>query len=179
MKPELTSELRSKFLCEYIGCDIQVGQTTTAKLSLYATTANYIQLTDCIANKNYILLLRPISSISDDEAIEVADMAYLTGKKRWTITKRDKTGVWMNGVDHLEIGYYFRLNEYGEIHSSSTFGPGETVDNNIGRVGTSCNNGVSYINIVDYLRGKGFALPFHGHSVKTLVEAGWIKLIEG
>jgi hypothetical protein len=31
---------------------------------------------------------------------------------------------------------------------------------------------------VDYLRSKGYALPWMGLSVDEMVEAGWIKLIE-
>jgi hypothetical protein len=31
---------------------------------------------------------------------------------------------------------------------------------------------------VDYLRSKGYALPWMGLSVEEMVEAGWIKLIE-
>lgn len=33
-------------------------------------------------------------------------------------------------------------------------------------------------NDVDYLRSKGYALPYFGLSVKEMVEAGWIKLIK-
>lgn len=32
------------------------------------------------------------------------------------------------------------------------------------------------IMIVDYLRSKGYALPFMGRSVEQMVELGWIKL---
>lgn len=34
------------------------------------------------------------------------------------------------------------------------------------------------IRIFDYLRSKGYALPFMGLSVEDMVQAGWIKLIE-
>lgn len=32
--------------------------------------------------------------------------------------------------------------------------------------------------LLDYLRSKGFALPFMGISVEEMVQAGWIKLKE-
>lgn len=30
--------------------------------------------------------------------------------------------------------------------------------------------------LIDFLRSKGFAVPYMGHSVEELVDAGWIKL---
>lgn len=30
-----------------------------------------------------------------------------------------------------------------------------------------------------YLQSKGYALPFMGYTVEELIEAGWIKLIQG
>jgi hypothetical protein len=33
-------------------------------------------------------------------------------------------------------------------------------------------------NINDYLRVKGFAVPFKGYSVNHLVKIGWVKLID-
>jgi hypothetical protein len=31
----------------------------------------------------------------------------------------------------------------------------------------------------DYLRSKGYALPFRNYTVDQLIEKGWVKLIEG
>lgn len=42
-----------------------------------------------------------------------------------------------------------------------------------------CNvRGSDWMVIQDYLRSIGVCLPFMGHSVDTLVAAGWVKLIE-
>ena len=35
------------------------------------------------------------------------------------------------------------------------------------------------IPVVDFLRSKGYALPWMGLSVEELIEAGWVKLIGG
>lgn len=35
------------------------------------------------------------------------------------------------------------------------------------------------VNCIDYLRSKGYALPFMGLSVDTLIEYGWVKLKKG
>lgn len=35
---------------------------------------------------------------------------------------------------------------------------------------------LNWLTAQDYLRSKGYALPFHGLSIETLVEYGWIKL---
>lgn len=39
-----------------------------------------------------------------------------------------------------------------------------------------CNDWALSSRTVDYLRSIGVAIPFMGHSVEELVEAGWIKL---
>ena len=36
----------------------------------------------------------------------------------------------------------------------------------------------NYIHITDYLRSKGYALPYNGLSVEQLIKFGWIKLKE-
>ena len=42
----------------------------------------------------------------------------------------------------------------------------------------SIRDSSNWLSTWDYLRCKGFALPFMGHSVEELVNAGWIKLIQ-
>lgn len=89
--------------------------------------------------------LRPLSSITDDEAIEVAKIG-LPDKVLY---------------DYLWIP-----------------GTGKAIANSIdkGRQTNTFYPHFRFIDTADYLRSKGFALPYMGLSVETMVEYGWIKL---
>jgi hypothetical protein len=39
------------------------------------------------------------------------------------------------------------------------------------------NGGVINLHAIDYLRSKGYAIPFMEYSVKKLVELGWVRLV--
>lgn len=87
------------------------------------------------------LILKPLSSISDEDALDIAMIMY----------------------GHLEPDLYHYPN-MGRFF----------LDN------FSNKNSVYYpilsTQAVDYLRSKGYALPYMGLSVDQLVEYGWIKL---
>jgi hypothetical protein len=80
---------------------------------------------------NACLILRPLSSITDDEAIEVAKL------QDWEYT------------DRKDI---------------------------IGAIKIAVKNEWFNYSTCDYLRSKGFALPYMGLSVEKQIEYGWIKL---
>lgn len=92
------------------------------------------------------LLLRPITQVTDEEAIEVA--------KIWRPLRGN---VGYNSQFHTAIcgrEIIDRLNGYDRDFET-------------------------FMLLTDYLRSKGFALPFMGISVEEFIEAGWIKLLEG
>lgn len=78
------------------------------------------------------LELKPLSSISDEDAIEVSKLCVNGNNKR---------------IDDIKV--------YARIYASQS----------------------SLIN--DFLRSRGYALPWMGLSVEELVQRGWIKLKEG
>lgn len=87
------------------------------------------------------LLLKSISSITDEDAIEVG---FLLSKLS-------------RGFIQMHDGYKKSL-----IESAKKYMKFE----------------IEKSSVVDYLRSKGYALPYMGLSVEKQIEYGWIKLIE-
>ena len=91
------------------------------------------------------LQLKPLSQISDEDAIDVSKifgLGHLSGAIKELILSIFRTS----------------------INDSGT---------------TSSTNGIkNWMQVFDYLRSKGYALPYMGLSVEDLVEYGWIKLKE-
>lgn len=109
----------------------------------------------------------PLYQITDEHAIQAANLAWVGMKITWVITRRDpKRGVWMDGEGSCGIKYYFRLNEYGCIYSSTIFPPEKdetkpkVIEHNIGGAVCNINDGVPYILILDFLRYCGYDLPY-------------------
>lgn len=136
--------------------------------------------------KGDYLELTPLSQISDEDAIHVANLAHQSLSGDWVIIRRDKDTVNgsihiqkdsnLNNLYHVGISY-----KYAEIFCNHHFL--KTKDDtpksyrvNIGQISISASRPVPYIAIVDFLRSKGYALPWNGISVEEQIEFGWIKL---
>ncbi|WP_099368054.1 hypothetical protein [Sphingobacterium sp. 1.A.4] len=119
-------------------------------------------------DKQY-LILKPLSSISDEDAIEVAKiMTFHDGKG--LIIERKKNG---------EIEMYDRYNDEPHFLNTLFFVPDPfeifSRDDNRNwfqydaeRISEAC----------DYLRSKGYALKWLDKSVEDQLSDGWIKLKE-
>lgn len=115
------------------------------------------------------LLLTPLSSITDEDAIEVAKiMTFHDGKG--IIIERKKNG---------DIEMYDRYNDEPHFVNTLFFVPYPF------EIFSRNDNGnwfqydaERFIEITDFLRSRGYALPAFGHSVDELVQEGIFKLIE-
>jgi len=180
MKAENTPENKAKFFAQYWG-----QRVLPVKIWGSANDVSYYLFKKKDLFEESYLELTSLSSISDEDAIEVAHLAFLQGRYDWKITRRDDWGVWMESHDNLDIMRYCMINKYGCINTSTTFPEKKhrekkvTYKRNIGEVGSNINDGVSYIRIVDHLRSKGYALPWMGLSIEDLIEYGWVKIKEG
>ena len=105
-------------------------------------------------NKNYWLELKPLSQITNEDACEL----YRT---------------YDNGFTN-EYLKYKGVHEDEFLWFTSTYENGETYNYYIDLI----NLRKLTLNAVDYLRSKGYALPYNGLSVEKLVEYGWVKLKE-
>src|SRR5690606_41780636 len=89
------------------------------------------------------LQLKPLSSISDEDAIEVA--------KIYVVLEKNETS------------------EVGKTISSKFEKPSDMIY-------APTWSGKNWLIVSDYLRSKGYALPFMGISVEQMIEWNWIKL---
>lgn len=136
---ENTIQNRTKFFAQYWGqiiCCVRIEDAPDVKDII-------VDLSDWkVRYKHSYLELKPLSSISDEDAIDflhkLEDKEFCDRK-----TKREK----------IEWGKAF-------IESFITH-----------RLSPQC-----YIISADFLRSKGYALPWNGITVEQQIEFGWIKL---
>lgn len=105
--------------------------------------------------RNEKLFLRPISSITDEELLEVGRM-LLSGTVH--IEHRDSNKVTLENNLVSQCYVWFD----GEVH----------VEEYVQAVP------LSILEVYDYLRAQGFALPFRGITVDEQIEFRWIELSE-
>lgn len=138
MKPELTKELKERFYAQYIGSGIE------SPMGIHVNTSWDLPMN---AESNYPLLLRPISSITYEEALELCQILDPEIDFSEMEAIRDYNN--QLGVSFTDIDF-------------------EAAENQIAPVRISFAS--------QYLQSKGFAVPFMGHSVEELISAGWVKL---
>ena len=121
---------------------------------------------DSVENDDY-LELKPLSQISDEDAINVAKLVspmLFEGRGKNGGHYIDKSEIWWYSVKHdgktlmVDIdldGYVFEYDEVDEYERPSR-----------SLIGT------------DFLRSKGYALPYMDLSVEDLIDYGWVKLKE-
>lgn len=116
---------------------------------------------------NSYLELKPVSSITDEDALELIKI-YGTdgGDKGYNLKVSRKSG----------LGVSFNFNRYGYLMSFMLLDKGGCINNYYERYPTHQHFTVLDVEGIDYLRSKSYALPFMGLSVKQQIEYGWIKL---
>ena len=159
MKTQNTLENKARFFAQYW------GQHVLYFSSDFLRKIDNLTL-DSIENDDY-LELKHISQISDEDAINVAKLVspmLFEGRGKNGGHYIDKSETWWYSVKHngktlmVDIdldGYIFEYDEVEEYKRPSR-----------SLIGT------------DYLRSKGYALPYMDLSVEDLIEYGWIKLKE-
>lgn len=118
------------------------------------------------------LELKPLSKITDEDAVKVIEIFnYKTPINYQFTRKKDAFS-----------GDLFRQVFYENIYEDS----GQEGIDNLKVVANFSNNGIhvlesnrekEYWRALDYLRSKGYAVPFMEHSVEDLVSFGWVKLL--
>lgn len=131
---KLTNELKAKFFALYWGQRV----LNHKEVNRLYRVVNLLELKNDVWEAH----LKPLSAITDEDAIEVAIIA---GNSSYTDDRRA-----YNGRLLLQEFLRRQCNVYGE----------------------------DWLKLFDYLRSRGYALPYMGISVEQQVEAGWVKLIE-
>ena len=160
MKAEINNENKAKFFALYWG-----QRVLKDAQGMNPIVSNMVDL----EWEGWWIELKPLSAISDEDAIEVAKMALGFSKITQNITVTTTT--------NREFGFSFWLNGDVEymIDFQNFYNP--TL---IALTRKTANN--EYLHnatkISDYLRSKGYAIPWMGLSIEEMVKAGWIKLVE-
>lgn len=165
MKTENTLENKAKFFAQYWGQ--KVFKYTREGSLLTEEIGNVLFIPKSKAMNFSCLELKPLSQISDEDAIEVAKLVspmLFEGRGKNGGHYIDKSEIGWYSVKHngktlmVDIdldGYVFEYDEVEEYKRPSR-----------SLIGT------------DYLRSKCYALPWMDLSVEDLVEYGWVKLKE-
>jgi hypothetical protein len=144
---EMTPEAKENLFHQYYGVQVH---------KLFMVTKLKFQPSYLIHNNDF-LSLKSLSSITDEDAIEVAKLMGLS-EGDFEVSHRS-TDIHIESYSQ-EFTLFFE-------DCSIYFNDFDT---------DSANTGIDYLSAYDFLRSKGYALPFMGWSVEQMIEAGWIKI---
>lgn len=174
-----TIENKQRFFALYLGQEVLKGNAKNQDKHTVTTT---LLSKDWLSGQT-CLELRPLSQITDEEAIEVAKLAHQMPNREFKIVRRyPYDSVHVEYLDEsIQCVYHVCVNKYGEINSNQHFLKTEKDDPkryeiNIGTVRLSVDLPLPYVAITDYLRSRGFLLPFMDLSVEQILAYGWAKL---
>ncbi len=172
-----TLQLKEMFFGQYFGqevfCDSSVGLEKESYQEVYHSVGDM--------SESSFVKLKSIESITDEDAIRVAQLAHQ--KDSTFLVKRKTEGEFLIHLTketdiltyHISINKYCCINCNWHFKSSADF-KADNAKINIGEITNTSAKPIPYIAIVDYLRSKGYALPYNGISVKELVQFGWVIL---
>ena len=164
MKTEITLKNKAKLFAQYWGQDcFFCGRPEQKEAYMVNQFREMIQKYPVIS----YLQRKPLSQITDEDAIEVAEIINIsnydfiesfedsntTAIKSIVTSKKD--GDCYGGIVYI----YKDGTIYWDYHNKDKYGESE----------------IRLLMAYDFLRSKGYALPWMGLSVEGMVEAGWIK----
>jgi len=171
---ENTKENKAKFFAQYYG--LEVLKFTHEEKSAEVWDPHHHRIDFAY------LELTPICKITDEDAIEVARIVYPgngifkqieividTPEGRHDDVTYVLIKKFINHPDLMEWREFALIqidHEDGAVIRGSVNESGDFEDDFTD----------NYIHVTDFLRSKGYALPFHGLSVENLIEYGWVKL---
>lgn len=164
METKNTLENKAKFFAQYWGQKILRFTQTDNSFSCLCVNDN---INDVKNYSDWILELKALSGISDEDAIEVAKIGLGKSKLPQNIRITTTTSKY--------FGFSFILNNEHEymIDFNNFYNP--TLIRLSGKTPSNIYLHRVYL-IVDYLRSNGYALPWNGITVEEMIEFGWIKL---
>ena len=156
MTPQQGQQKKARFFGMHIGCSVNVTGMAEYKNGGVTWDENgtflfFDGFEHHLFDENCKLILRPISSITDEEAIECAKIAAL---KHYDKVLRFKDRIEVGNIQIAEWVVYIGLEQIG------IWGEG------------GCAL-IDDIKAYDYLRSRNFCLPFQGIDP---IEAGWAIL---
>lgn len=162
---EITNEIKAKIFAQYIPYFIG----TPAALAICQVIENYI--ISGINNKKFPdhrIELKPLSAISNEDAIEVAKIFH-PGNDACQILRKNKQGdLFIIDIDSSHSVEYslqveFNFSGQGNIHSHEY---------------SSYIKESNVTEAYQYLQSRGYALPYMNYTVEDLINANVYKIIE-
>lgn len=153
------------FFALYIGQHVMLHG---GKITLTIDVLNAIDVWDWEA----CLLLKNLSAISDEDAVDVAKiilpLAFERRTKGWEVI-RDYA---ITGYPYIKIRHKFVTHEVQIDTTLVNF----DVDSMEDRVTGQMDMKPCYV--IDFLRSRGYLLPFQQYSCDDLISMGWVKIDE-
>lgn len=159
-----TLENKAKFFAQYWGQDVLFHLSQT--WNLFGDFENVID-----DNPNCYLLLKPLSSITDEDAIEVA---MLLVNWQSSMSKLSKINI-RGRIDGDHVWDELILEFTGSFNYTVRYRGGDWLGwiNSNGRCEWTLFN---HLKVYDYLRSKGYLLPWMGVSTDQILEYGWARI---
>ena len=176
MKTQNTLENKAKFFAQYWGQEVLITNPHVNQKNPFKCEQPYIYHNTDIA----WLELTPLSQISDEDVNFVAKVCHQVPNLNFEIKRQDDilhaTSMCKPGIErHICINFkYATINCNIRIPDDNDKPVSYKV--NIAEIHMNASRVVGYIQSLDYLRSKGYALPYMDLSVEDLVEYNWIKL---
>ncbi len=148
-------ENKARFIAQYYGVKaLYVGGVGVVRIGYGGWN---------LKHPDFFLELTPLSKISDEDAIEVSKLlGYIT--KRTIVRDTDCISIFLYTEDDYDVQPTFNIQYDGYAYFSN----GDTWEDNFQRGAD--------VSAYDYLRSKGYALPYMDLSVEDLINYGWIRL---
>jgi hypothetical protein len=151
----LVASVKSRFFAQYIGQEILrwhqwIETTPDSKVDLSVPA---------IEKSGWFIKLKPLSKITDEDAIEIIKIIDSKSNK------------------FINVNYSFAEKKEPPYIKSVISDKGRfDINNNF--VFIIDKQVIDFsLNIFDYLRSKGYAVPFMEYSVEDLVSFGWVQLV--
>ena len=139
-----------------------------------------------IINDEHYLVLTALNEITDFDIKNICKFAHNLPDKLININSNFKierhtdiihcTYISQIAQYHICLNYkYATINCNLHIYNDDTF-KDETFKSNIGEINFNANRVVGYIQCLDYLRFKGYAVPFMHYSIDNLIKLNVLKI---
>ncbi len=132
-----------EFFAQYWGQNVFASTQWKPYEQKEGATVSYHSITSADSFYSY-LLLKPLSSISDEDAMLLAESRGYVNVSRAYVNRGGYFIEWVLNNGKLK----HRFIQFVDMYQPE----------------------------IDFLRSKGYALPFRGYSVEQMIALGWIKL---
>lgn len=155
MKAEINNENKAKFFAQYWGQDILCSDMYGDGGTIYSATMKGSSI------KNEWIELKSLSDVCDEDAYGIGMLVNC-----WSKTERRMA--------------FFKDDEMRETHimAGKAFADCIGKDFGWGMSHPFANNSTDILHAYDFLRSRGYLVPWMGLSCEEIIEAGWAKYPE-